>query len=436
MGGGRLTAGDVPVLDALDRATAIVVRGWGPGSSVDAASANFALGQVVDMPFVVAVRPHADGETADGFLTSSGGGLVPGRAISFEASTVVGPNFVSVPATAPGLVRDFTDGLSTVGLACGEFHTLLLKRDGTVVGRGWNGLGQAEVPGRLESVAAIGCGVDHSLAILADGRAVLWGRNDQKQAEVDASENHGFVAGAGGLLHTALLRRDGSIHITHPLFRPESFGLPTVTNAVSVAAGAAHTVVLHRDGRVSAFGRVPSVVLAVPASAVGAISVAAGGYFSLALKPGGRVIAWGDNTHGQLAIPASATNVIAISAGSYHGVALCDDGRVVAWGEGSNGATAVPPELAGVMAVAAGGYHTQVLVRAGPALAAPRWKGATAKADLFLALGTRYTLERSVDLLTWRAEPIQIARPGTLEVSLSGREPQEFWRMREWIGAR
>ena len=428
-------AQDAPVLDALDRATAIAVRGWGPGSSGDAATASYVLGQVVDMPVFTAVQARADGQTADGLLGTFGA-VVPGSIVSFQASTDVGPNFVSVVGSDLALTRDFTDALSSVGVACGEFHTLLLKRNGTVVGRGWNGLGQSLVPEGLDQVTAIGCGVDHSVAILANGRAVLWGRNDQKQAEVEESENHGFVAGTGGLLHTVLLRTDGSIHITHPLFRAESQGLPPVSDAVAVAAGAAHTVVLHRDGRVTAFGRAPALVLVVPAAASGAVSVAAGGYFSLALKPDGRVVAWGDHTHGQLAVPASATNVIAVAAGSYHAVALCADGRVVAWGEGSNGATAVPSGLTGVMSVAAGGYHTQVLVRKGPAISAPRWNQGVPVADLFLAAGTRFTLEQSVDLRTWRAGPMQTARPGALELPIRGDGPQSFWRLRERVGAR
>ncbi len=431
---GLVQAGDVPVLDALDRATAIAVRGWGPVG--DSATASYVQGQVVDMPFFTSVRPRADGETADGLLGTFGATSVPGNVVSFEASTAEGPNFVSVKASDLALTRDFTDGLSSVGVACGEFHTLLLKRNGTVVGRGWNGLGQAQVPDGLEQVAAIGCGVDHSVAILASGRAMLWGRNDQKQAEVEESENHGFVAGTGGLLHSVLLRGDGSIHITHPLLRAESLGLPTVTDAVSVAAGAAHTVVLHGNGRVTAFGRAPAAVLAVPAMALGAISVAAGGYFTLALKPDGRVIAWGDNRYGQLDVPPTATNVIAVAAGSYHAVALCADGRVIAWGEGSNGATAVPPGLTGVMSVAAGGYHTQVLVRQGPPISAPRWNPGAPVVDLFLAAGTRFTLERSTDLKTWHVGPMQTARPGALELPIRGEEPQAFWRLSEWPGVR
>lgn len=428
---------DAPIEVALRRATALEVRGWGPRAGGIGAGASFALGQVVDTPVFTWSRSDPDGLTADGLLTQGGGiASTPGTSlVSFEITTSASAEFVSVGSLNMAAAQSLEDTLSTVGIACGEFHTLLLKRDGTVAGRGWDRLGQATVPAGLTNVVSVGCGLDHSLAVLADGRAVLWGRNDFRQAEVEESENHGFVAGAGGLLHTILLRQDGTIHVTHPQFRPGP-GVEPIGDAVAVAAGAAHSVVLHADGRVSAFGRAAGGVLTVPGEARGAVAIAAGGYFSLALKPDGRVVAWGDDSFGQTRVPEAATNVVALAAGSYHGVALRRDGRVVAWGEGSNGALDVPADLRDVLTVSAGGYHTQVLVREGASLGAPHREASGLTSDLFMVAGARYSVERSGDLFRWSAGPVLRAQPGQFSVPFRSLTDVEFLKVREWVGAR
>lgn len=428
---------EFPVLLALKQATTLAVRGWGPESAPGSASAAYAFGQVVDMPQMQVLRSSQDGLSAEGTLTAGGLGTFPGFGETVHATSTGDPNFLLVASAESGPGRDFGDGIATLGIACGEFHTLLLKRDGTVTGRGWDGLGQATVPPGLTNVASVACGLDHSVAVLSDGKAVLWGRNDFRQSEIDEAENHGFVAGAAGLLHTVLLRADGTVHFTHPSFRPEPSGIPTIRDAVGVAAGAAHSVVLHRDGRVDSFGRTMAASARVPVEAQGCVAVAAGGYFSLALRSDGRVVAWGDNTFGQTTVPASATNVVAIAAGSFHAVALRSDGTLVVWGEGSNGALAVPPGLRDVVAVAAGGYHTQVLVRSGPSLSVPRRAGAGWVSDVFLPAGTRCAVEHSTDLRTWSQVEVRVVRPGALTLEVGGEFPDgaSFLRLRSWIGS-
>lgn len=435
---GGVTHGEEPaaVVEALERATVLEVRGWGPTAQVGSSSAAYAMGQVVDMPQVSAVRTDTSGLSANGYLTSSAVISLPGSGAIFSAAVNDSANWVRVVSPPVGLVRDFSDGLATVGIACGEFHTLLLKRDGTVTGRGWDGLGQVTVPAGLTNVVAVACGLDHSVAVLDDGRAVLWGRNDFQQATVPEENNHGFVAAAAGLLHTILLRGDGTVHVTHPIFRPEAAGVGVIRDAVGVAAGATHSVVLRATGKVVSFGRGDAVLGLVPAEAEGAVAVAAGGYFSLALRADGRVVAWGDNRFGQCTVPMEATNVVAVAAGSFHAVALRRDGRVVAWGEGSNGALAVPTGLEGVVAVAAGGYHTQVLVRNGSGLGLPRAEGDDWAGDLYLPAGTRFAVERSVDLRNWTAGPELRAQPGQLTVRIGSRGEHGFMRLRTWVGMR
>lgn len=437
----ELRADELPALVAVRRATAVTVRGWGPRVPMQAGVASYGFGQVVDTPPVLRVEGLPEGASAQVVLGSSGLAALPGALVELGTVSSDTDNFISLEVAAATAARgtaaaDFADSFSTVAIACGEFHTLLLKRDGTVVGRGWDGLGQASVPQGLGQVVSIACGLDHSIAVRADGTAVLWGRNDVRQAEVAAEENHGFVAAAGGLLHTILLRGDGTVHVTHPAFRPETYRIPAPGDVVAVAAGASHSVLLHADGRVTAFGRGAAVLAPVPAEARDVVAVAAGGFFTVALRGDGRVVAWGDNTHGQTNVPPSATNVVSVAAGSFHALALRSDGTVVAWGEGSNGALSVPPLLRDVVAVSAGGYHSQVLVRTGPAMEAPRRDEAGWVSDLFLPAGTRFRLEASEDLKTWRPVGERRSQPGGLVVPLEVTGERGFLRVVPWVGAR
>src|SRR5207237_7471250 len=69
-------------------------------------------------------------------------------------------------------------GLTAVtAVAAGEYHSLALKRDGTVVawGCGANTPGQCSVPSGLSGVTAIAAGTDQSLAVRSDGTVVACG---------------------------------------------------------------------------------------------------------------------------------------------------------------------------------------------------------------------------------------------------------------------
>ncbi|MBX3744854.1 MAG: hypothetical protein KF833_06045 [Verrucomicrobiae bacterium] len=387
------------------------VRGWG----VAHAGSPYQLGQVMDAP---PLRPGALTRLEDGsgyrvVLTGPDradgvGPMVPYR----WESSLPGDIRLTLEADDEVLARDWWESSRTVGLACGEFHTLFLKRDGTVRAQGWNGAGQATVPHDLREVVAVAAGMDHSLAVRADGRVVGWGRSDAGQITIPEAANHGFVAAAGGVLHSVLLRSDGTVEILNPAFLPAPSAGMTLTGLVAVAAGAAHSLALTRSGRVLAWGPAPDGITRVPDDAAPAVAIAAGAHFSLALRADGRVLAWGDGRYGQTDIPDSATNVVAIAAGSYHAVALRTDGTLVAWGDGSQGQTTVPGALTGGVAVAAGGFHTQVLTRELPPLGLPQPGVDGLDVELHLPAGQAWEIQFTDDWHHW--EPVRrgVARFG------------------------
>jgi hypothetical protein len=182
-------------------------------------------------------------------------------------------------------------------IAAGQYHTVALKNDGTVVAWGYNG--QTTVPSGLSGVTAIAAGALHTVALKNDGRVVAWGENGYGQTTVPS-------------------------------------GLSGVT---AIAAGYSHTVALKNDGRVVAWGENGSGQTTVPSGLSGVTAIAAGALHTVALKNDGTVVAWGENGSGQTTVPSGLSGVTAIAAGALHTVALKNDGTVVAWGEGQ---TTVP----------------------------------------------------------------------------------------------
>ncbi len=65
--------------------------------------------------------------------------------------------------------------VDVVGIAAGEWHSLALRHDGTVIAWGNNAYGQTNVPPGLTNVVAIAAGYYHNLALKADGTVVAWG---------------------------------------------------------------------------------------------------------------------------------------------------------------------------------------------------------------------------------------------------------------------
>src|SRR5262245_36944705 len=69
-------------------------------------------------------------------------------------------------------------------IGAGEYHSIGLKSDDTVIGWGWNGEGQTTIPGGLSDVTQIAAGGYHNLALKSDGTVVAWGYNNDGQTTV------------------------------------------------------------------------------------------------------------------------------------------------------------------------------------------------------------------------------------------------------------
>lgn len=143
---------------------------------------------------------------------------------------------VTTHKTAPGInVLGLERGSGVVALAAGYFHSLALKKDGSVWGWGnnWNGqVGNNSTDTKLSSpqqilppgsrVMALAAGAYHSLALKSDGSVWAWGRNNVGQlgdgSTVDKRSpvqilppDSGVIAIAAAGDHTLALKSDGSL---------------------------------------------------------------------------------------------------------------------------------------------------------------------------------------------------------------------------------
>jgi hypothetical protein len=106
-------------------------------------------------------------------------------------------------------------GLKDVeSVALGLWHTVALKRDGSVVVWGSNYFGQTNVPPQLKGVVAVAAGESHSLALKSDGTVVSWGqwydmRNYVQSAAPMGLEKAVAIAAVSGF--SMILQENGKV---------------------------------------------------------------------------------------------------------------------------------------------------------------------------------------------------------------------------------
>jgi alpha-tubulin suppressor-like RCC1 family protein/lysophospholipase L1-like esterase len=289
------------------------------------------------------------------------------------------------PTQVPGLTN-------VTAIAAGNYHSLVLRSDGTVWAFGNNPFGElgtttnngtsnpnpTPVPG-LTNVTAIAAGYYHSLVLRSDGTVWAFGNNEVGQ--LGTTTNNGT---------------------SNP--NPTPTQVPGLTNVTAIAASYYNSLVLRSDGTVWAFGnnevgqlgtttnngtRNPNPTPTQVPGLTNVTAIAAGYDHSLVLRSDGTVWAFGYNRYGELGTTTNngtsnpnptptqvpgLTNVTAIAAGYYHSLVLRSDGTVSAFGynyygelgtttnnDNTNPNPTPVPGLTNVTAIAAGSYHTLAL---------------------------------------------------------------------------
>jgi alpha-tubulin suppressor-like RCC1 family protein len=314
----------------------------------------------------------------------------------------------------------------------GYFHTIALKTDGTLWTWGYNLFGQLggnNLTTRSTPITtllggtnwkSIACGTYHTVALKTDGSLWNWGRNDFGQLGVNdttrrstpvttllGGTNWKSIASGGN--HTVALKTDGTLwswgynsdgQLGVNDITSRSTPVTTLlggTNWKSIAGGGYHTVALKTDGTLWSWGRnssgqlggnnltTRSTPITTLLGGTNWKSVAGGQYHTVALKTDGTLWSWGRNTYGALGVnnitsistPVTTllggTNWKSIACGNYHTVALKTDGTLWNWGRNdfgqlgvndtTNRSTPVTTLLGGTnwKSIAGGGYHTIAL---------------------------------------------------------------------------
>ncbi len=310
--------------------------------------------------------------------------------------------------------------------AGGQYHSLVVKSDGTVWAWGYNGYGQlgdgtytqaftvVQVSG-LTGVTAVSAGANHSLALRSDGTVWAWGYNGYgalgngnntssntpvqvsgltSVSAIAAGDNHSVAMKSDGTVWTWGYNGNGQLGDGGVNARNTPYQV-TGISAIAIGGGDSHTLVVLAGGAMKSWGNNNNGQLGdgtqteahnpVSVSSVSTMSLTVGGaLFSRALKSDGTVWGWGYNGFAQLgdntvATPrltavqtVGLTSVSAVAAGIYHGLALKGDGTVWGWGYNPYGAVGdgattqrnAPVQVTGLTAISsiAAGQYHSVAV--------------------------------------------------------------------------
>ena len=298
---------------------------------------------------------------------------------------------------------------NVTAIAAGQFHSLFIKSDGSLWAMGYNGDGElgdgtystndpyygTNQPEQIvaSNVTAIAAGGYHSLFLKRDGSLWAMGFNNYGELgdgttdggnyetnlpeQIVASNVIAIAAGGGSYSestntlytdHSLFLKCDGSLWAmggnsfgqlgdgtTNDVIQPEEI---VASNVTVIAAGELHSLFLKSDGSLWAMGdngygelgdstfnstnRPEQIV------AGNVMAIAAGAFHSLFHKSNGGLWATGNNDHGELGdgttdygfyYTSTPENIVAggvtrISAGYFHSLFLKNDGSL--WGMGFN----------------------------------------------------------------------------------------------------
>ena len=223
--------------------------------------------------------------------------------------------------------QDWTD----IAAVSASSHTVGLRSDGTVVATGVDRYGQCNVSG-WSGIIMVDAGDNHTVGLREDGTVVAVGGDRNGQCNVSGWT--GIVQVAASDATTYGLTKDGRVLSAGQ----KNYGSQW-TDIVAIAASPYHLVGLRSDGTVVQEGACDNWDYGTEGWK-DIVAIAAGNSHTLGLTADGRVLSAVSSLPGRdkgQADVGSWSHVVAISAGMYHSLALTSDGRILAVGDNSFG---------------------------------------------------------------------------------------------------
>jgi hypothetical protein len=182
-------------------------------------------------------------------------------------------------------LADVPVGLTNlIAVAGGDYHSVGLKSDGTVVAWGKNsGIGGVtNIPHGLSNIVAISCGSAHTLALKVDGTVVVWGSDLGNSAAPTLTTNLVAVTTMGWW--NLALRYNGTV-VDWGLSYSSDVPKPTnLTNVIGIVTGYGYAEVLHTDGTLQGWGRGEDATN-IPSGLTNVVMLASGDYHRVGLAP-------------------------------------------------------------------------------------------------------------------------------------------------------
>lgn len=225
-------------------------------------------------------------------------------------------------------------------VACGRYHTVAIKTDGTLWAWGYNKYGQL----------GLGDNRDRNLPAQV-GVATDW-------AMIACGNYHTIAIKKNGTLWASGLNMDYQLGFGNNTDRNSFMQMGTDADWSRVACGARHTIAIKTDGTLWAwgsnsqfqFGLGDNMNRKLPVQ-IGAnkdwSKVTCGEMYTIAIKTDGTLWAWGNNEQGQLGLGDSldcvnlptqvgtSTDWTIIACGNVHTAAIKTDGTLWVWGYNS-----------------------------------------------------------------------------------------------------
>ena len=205
-------------------------------------------------------------------------------------------------------------------ISAGENHTVGLRTDNTVVAVGDNHFGQCDVS-EWQNIIKIDAGANHTVGLKTDNTVVSSGDNHYGQLNTSGWQN--IVAIAAGYWHTVGLKSDGTVIAVGA----NSSGQCNVTewrDIVAIFAGSSCTIGIKSDGTIVIAGKSSNIT-----SWHDIIYISSAISHTVGLKSNGTVEAIGDKQYGDI---SKWTNITKIAVGETHTVGLKNDGTIIAAG--------------------------------------------------------------------------------------------------------